>query len=61
MLHLPAATPRMSEGPHIAPLEKLGHIHLRLPHLPEPHEHPPQHHEGDYFEAARMSREMEHL
>jgi hypothetical protein len=38
--------------------DKLGHLHL---HLPELHEHPPTHHESIYFEAGRMSREMEHL
>jgi len=46
--------------PHHIPgaelLSKLVHLHL-----PELHEHPPNHHESIFFEMGRMSREMEHL
>ena len=47
----------ISPGPTEADTGKH-RIHL---HLPKPHDHPPHHHESIYFEAGRMSREMDHL
>lgn len=75
MFHLRPTPPRLVHGepssgsrarsaaphhhwPDPRALVALGHF--PHPHLPEPHPHP-MHHEAYYFEAARMSRLMEHL
>jgi hypothetical protein len=51
----PAVTHR--HWPGTAFITAFGHIHIRL-HAPRP-SYPP--HEASYFEAAEMSRLMEHL
>lgn len=57
VVSVPAAVVSRRHWPRARLLTAVGHIHIALP---EARPHRPRC-EGSYFEAARMSRAMEHL